>query len=70
MSVQSEFIIDQLGGNKDAAEFFGVTVGAISQWKGGDVPPARMLDLLRRRPEIFWAAQKLVSGETALEDVA
>ena len=61
-------VITMLGGNREAAIFYGVTDGAISQWKASGLPPARELELLRRRPEIFAAAQeaaKVWAGRTA-----
>lgn len=69
MSTRSKFIIENLGGLRRSAEFFGVTQGAVSQWKAGDIPPARMLQLLFSNPELFWAAQR-VSENASTEEAA
>lgn len=64
MSEKACAVISMLGGAVEAAKFYDVTVGAISQWKANGIPPARELDLLRRRPDIFFAAEKIGAGET------
>lgn len=39
----------------EVAEFFGVSISAVSQWGGDDspIPEKRLLQLLRRRPDLF-----------------
>ncbi len=53
-----------LGGNGEAARFFGVTTGAISQWKTTGLPAGRELQLLRNKPEVYVASSKLRSADT------
>lgn len=39
-------VIDELGGNKAAAELFGVTMPAVCNWKAeGKFPPSRHLEI-------------------------
>ena len=46
-------IIDAFGGTSVVAEMFGVTTGAISQWRVNGIPDARLMYLRLLRPEAF-----------------
>lgn len=61
MSAMAIETINLLGGNAEAAKFYGVTLGAISQWKASGLPPGRELELFKRRPDIFAAATRAAS---------
>ena len=53
-------IIDALGGTSAAAEMFGITTGAISQWRTNGIPKSRLMFLRLSRPDLF------VGGEMEL----
>jgi DNA-binding transcriptional regulator YdaS (Cro superfamily) len=57
MDKLSDAAIRFLGGDKSAADFFGVTLGAVSQWRYNGLPPARELELIKRKPDVYFAAQ-------------
>lgn len=65
MNTLASTVIDLLNGNKATAEFFGVTPGAVSQWRYGGLPPARELELMRRAPDVYIAATRAAERETA-----
>ena len=54
--MDANIAIDMLGGTCAAAEFFGITDGAVSQWREHGIPPARAQTLKYARPDIFAAA--------------
>lgn len=53
--MDSEQIINRLGGTFRAAELCEVTPAAVSQWRKGVIPAARLMFLKLARPEIFAA---------------
>lgn len=46
-------IIDELGGSLEVARLCEVTVGAVSQWRAGGIPRARLMFLKLLRPDLF-----------------
>ncbi len=46
-------LIDQFGGTCVVAKLFGITSGAVSQWRNSGVPDARLMYLKLLRPELF-----------------
>ncbi|OQY64733.1 MAG: hypothetical protein B6D47_12975 [Rhodocyclaceae bacterium UTPRO2] len=46
-------IIDALGGTNEVARLCEVTKAAVSQWRRGGIPRARLLYLKAIRPEAF-----------------
>ena len=59
-------IIDELGGTVEAARFFEVTTGAVSQWRKAGIPRARMMYVRAMRPDIIDLSDtKVGAGETA-----
>ncbi|GGX53139.1 Cro/CI family transcriptional regulator [Undibacterium squillarum] len=63
--MDTNHIIDRLGGTKNTAELCDVTQGAVSQWRTKGIPKAQLRYLMLLRPEIFVkdAKQKSVQGE-------
>jgi len=46
-------IIDALGGSLEVSRLCEVTVGAVSQWRTGGIPRARLMFLRLLRPDLF-----------------
>jgi len=46
-------IIDKLGGTLEVSKVCSVTLGAVSQWRKNGIPPARLMYLRLLRPEVF-----------------
>lgn len=46
-------IIDCLGGTVEVARLCQVTKGAVSQWRTGGIPPARLMYLKVLNPDVF-----------------
>ena len=66
--MDSNIIIDSLGGTNEVARLCEVSAQAVSQWRTDGIPHARLMYLKLARPEIFVAtATKLGTGETAKE---
>lgn len=55
-------IIDRLGGTGEVARLCAVTKGAVSQWRAGGIPKARLMFLKLARPDVF---EKLGAGDPA-----
>jgi hypothetical protein len=53
MQVDSEKIIDALGGTGQVSKLFSVTAQAVSQWRKDGIPPARLMYLKLYRPDLF-----------------
>lgn len=52
-------VVEKLGGVKSAAEFFGISSQAISQWADrAPIPRERQLECLLYKPDIFGANPK------------
>lgn len=51
--MDSNQIIDALGGSTEVAKLCDVTVGAVSQWRHDGIPRARLQFLKLARPEAF-----------------
>lgn len=51
--MDSNKIIDLLGGTNAVADMCKVTKGAVSQWRNDGIPDARLMYLKLARPEIF-----------------
>lgn len=51
--MDSNKIIDLLGGTNAVAELCNVTKGAVSQWRNDGIPDARMMYLKLLRPDVF-----------------
>ena len=74
--MNANIAIDMLGGTSKAAEFFGLTTGAISQWREHGIPKAREQTIRYAHPDIYLAAggaieaAKLGAGATAMQEVA
>ena len=57
MEINSNEIIDRLGGTVKVAELCEVTKAAVSQWRKDGIPNARLMYLRLARPDVFEAAQ-------------
>lgn len=53
MQVNSNEIIDALGGTVRVAEMCEVTKAAVSQWRENGIPNARLMYLKLLRPDVF-----------------
>lgn len=51
--MNSNMIIDQLGGTNSVALMCKVTKGAVSQWRKDGIPEARVMYLKLLRPDVF-----------------
>ena len=51
--MDSNKIIDNLGGTSAVAEMCNVTTGAVSQWRHDGIPEARLMYLKLLRPDVF-----------------
>lgn len=51
--MDSNQIIDALGGSTEVAKLCDVTVGAVSQWRHDGIPRARLMFLELARPRVF-----------------
>jgi len=51
--MDSNEIIDRLGGTNSVAEMCNVTKGAVSQWRNDGIPEARMMYLQLLHPEVW-----------------
>lgn len=67
--MNSNLAIDLLGGTHEAAKFFEVTPGAISQWRKDGIPRARLMYLRAMRPDIYAAASKMRGDEMASDQM-
>ena len=50
---EADRIIDAMGGTVAVCELFGITSGAVSQWRTDGIPDARMFSIKLLRPELF-----------------
>lgn len=55
--MDSNKIIDLLGGTQCVADLCEVTKGAVSQWRTEGIPNARLMFLKLARPEVFAATR-------------
>lgn len=46
-------IIDAMGGTSKVAEIFGITTGAVSQWREDGIPNSRMFSIKLMRKDLF-----------------
>jgi DNA-binding transcriptional regulator YdaS (Cro superfamily) len=46
-------LIDELGGTKKVADLCNVSDQAVSQWRKNGIPPARLMYLKLARPKLF-----------------
>jgi len=46
-------IIDAMGGTSKVAETFGITTGAVSQWREDGIPDSRMFSIKLMRKDLF-----------------
>jgi DNA-binding transcriptional regulator YdaS (Cro superfamily) len=53
MELNPNTAIALLGGSTEAARFFEVTVGAVSQWRENGIPKARAMYLRAARPDVY-----------------
>lgn len=53
--IEANRIIDAMGGTVKVAETFGITTGAVSQWRTDKegIPDARMFSIKLMRPDLF-----------------
>lgn len=51
--MDSNQIIDALGGTNEVARLCEVTAQAVSQWRTDGIPPARLMFLKLLRPDVF-----------------
>lgn len=51
--MDSNKIIDSLGGTNTVADMCNVTKGAVSQWRKDGIPEARLMYLKLLRPDVF-----------------
>ena len=58
MEIDSNEIIDALGGTVKVAEMCEVTKAAVSQWRENGIPNARLMYLKLLRPDVFPPEQK------------
>lgn len=58
-------IINRLGGTSKVAELCEVTTGAVSQWRDGEIPKARLMYLRAIRPDVFADEKPEASREAA-----
>lgn len=56
--MDSNHIIDLLGGTKRVAELCEVSMQAVSQWRTTGIPKARLQFLMLARPDVFDAARR------------
>jgi DNA-binding transcriptional regulator YdaS (Cro superfamily) len=49
-------IIDDMGGTSAVARLFGVTPGAVTQWRSKGIPSARLMCLRLMNPNTDWSA--------------
>lgn len=64
--MDSNKIIDALGGTGAVAELCHVTTGAVSQWRTSGIPQARLMFLKLARPDVFESS----SGDAEAEQKA
>ncbi len=62
--MDSNHIIDSLGGTNEVARICQVTAQAVSQWRADGIPHARLMYLKLARPDVF-TEQKVGAGATA-----
>lgn len=62
--MDSNHIIDSLGGTNEVARICQVTAQAVSQWRTDGIPQARLMYLQLARPDIF-AEAKVGADATA-----
>lgn len=46
-------IIDAMDGTVAVADLFGITSGAVSQWREDGIPEARLFSIKLMRPDLF-----------------
>lgn len=56
--MDSNIIIDELGGTNAVADLCHVTKGAVSQWRNDGIPEARLMYLKLARPDVFKKFEK------------
>lgn len=52
--MDAKTLIEKVGETGEVAELCGVTSAAVSQWKEGVIPPARLMYLKVVRPQLPW----------------
>lgn len=65
--MDSNNIINLLGGTNSVAQLCEVTKGAVSQWRKDGIPDARMMYLKLLRPDVFGTAPSSESTEPQQE---
>jgi hypothetical protein len=65
--MNSNFIIDELGGTCEVARLCEVSAQAVSQWRNDEIPQARLMYLKVIRPDVF---KKLGAQERAPKKAA
>lgn len=50
---EADRIIDAMGGTSKVAETFGITTGAVSQWRIDGIPAARLFSIKLMRKDLF-----------------
>lgn len=63
--MDSNHAIELLGGTAEAARFFEVKPPSVSEWRKTGLPRARLMYLRAIRPDIFAAAAKVSTSDTA-----
>lgn len=58
LGMDTNKIIDDLGGTSAVAEMCNVTTGAVSQWRHDGIPEARLMYLKLLRPDVFGTNKK------------
>lgn len=51
--MDSNQIIDALGGTNEVARLFNIKPGSVSGWRINGIPPARLMYLQLARPDLF-----------------
>ena len=51
--MDSNYVIDAIGGTAQVARLCEVTDGAVSQWRSEGIPKARLMYLKAVRPDVF-----------------
>ena len=65
--MDSNLIIDRLGGTTAAARFFEVKAPSVSEWRKTGLPRARLMYVRAMHPDIYAEAEKVGAGEAAHE---
>lgn len=51
--IEANRIIDGMGGTVAVSNMFGITSGAVSQWRECGIPDARLFSIKILRPDLF-----------------